>query len=422
MKLGSKEREKRFRVKRFAPGNSKKKMKLPSLTTSSPIRSITGAMVLTLTLLALIAVINWRSSRYTSEILLNDLECRELADSLENAPEITNLYRTMINDKQLSLQSAYRYQVELLRADLDRIQTISPSDELRKLASDLSLANDALISIEKEAIRMAMNGDFQSAQQATNSEQYADALDAFDRISPILVLTARERVDNTIETIRRQSALVYAFIISIVPILMISWGFTIFSVRKSIKERMGLISELEHLSMHDTLTNVYNRHGFMSVASKVCQTPEKRNNLFSVIFADLDGLKWINDHKGHDIGDKALIAATSVLKESIRESDQIGRLGGDEFVVLISDSDLTNPDSLLLRIQKRVELYNEEHNEAFDLSMSCGVVQFYPHSKSLEEALAEADGLMYKIKKRKKSAASETEIINVHERESVEES
>ena len=55
-----------------------------------------------------------------------------------------------------------------------------------------------------------------------------------------------------------------------------------------------------------------------------------------LFFADLDLLKWINDELGHEEGDKALIEAASVLKETFRTSDIIARLGGDEFLLLLT--------------------------------------------------------------------------------------
>ena len=121
-----------------------------------------------------------------------------------------------------------------------------------------------------------------------------------------------------------------------------------------------------------------------------------------VLYADLDGLKRINDSMGHHEGDRALIKTAEILKDTFRTSDIVARLGGDEFVVLAAIGKEETADSLTARLQERFEICNSKANVSYQLSISVGVVHF-DEDTSLEEVTAQADRIMYEDKRRKHS-------------------
>jgi diguanylate cyclase (GGDEF)-like protein len=124
------------------------------------------------------------------------------------------------------------------------------------------------------------------------------------------------------------------------------------------------------------------------------------------IFADLDGLKNINDTHGHSSGDQALVDISEVLRKSFRESDILGRIGGDEFAVLAMDvSALDGADKMLVaRLQEHLQVFNAQAARPYQLSLSVGAALFQPECpRPLEEILEEADARMYEQKRAKKA-------------------
>jgi diguanylate cyclase (GGDEF)-like protein len=122
-----------------------------------------------------------------------------------------------------------------------------------------------------------------------------------------------------------------------------------------------------------------------------------------LFFADLDLLKWINDELGHEEGDKALIEAATVLKETFRTSDIIARLGGDEYAVLAVNLTEANSKTAAARLQQLIDIRNNQENRKYKLSISMGCAYYDPENPcSIDELIARADKLMYEQKQKKK--------------------
>ena len=149
---------------------------------------------------------------------------------------------------------------------------------------------------------------------------------------------------------------------------------------------------LQELSIVDQLTGLYNRRGFLLLAEEQFLLARRAKADVLVFYADLDGLKQVNDLQGHDAGDKAIIDAAHALTGTFRGSDIIARLGGDEFVVIVIEAEEPSVPSLLERLEQRLA---ECH-----LSMSVGVVSFDPQiNTSLDNLIAHADRAMYEVKR-----------------------
>lgn len=160
-----------------------------------------------------------------------------------------------------------------------------------------------------------------------------------------------------------------------------------------------LQAELHSLALRDELTGLYNRRGFLALAEqqlRLCRRTEKGALLF---FADLDGLKQINDSCGHLEGDLALIRTAEVLKETFRDSDIIARFGGDEFTILAIEASDPSEATIMSRLREALRGSNKKESR-YHLSLSMGVARFAPRSTaSIGELLAVADQDMYEQKK-----------------------
>jgi diguanylate cyclase (GGDEF)-like protein/PAS domain S-box-containing protein len=177
------------------------------------------------------------------------------------------------------------------------------------------------------------------------------------------------------------------------------------AVMTDITERKAMEEEIRALSLHDDLTGLYNRRGFMTLADHVLKTGSRMKKAVALIYLDVDNLKRINDSGGHKMGDRALVEIAFILKKSFRESDIIGRLGGDEFAILAQDATTLIAASLIHRLETRLEQFNSRSSAeaGFSLAISSGVSVREPeHAESIEEMLSRADLLMYEEKRAKK--------------------
>jgi diguanylate cyclase (GGDEF)-like protein/PAS domain S-box-containing protein len=163
--------------------------------------------------------------------------------------------------------------------------------------------------------------------------------------------------------------------------------------------------ELRALSLVDELTGLYNRRGFTTLAQQQLATARRLGKKVALLFVDLDGLKPINDHFGHEAGDRALVAAADLLRACFRESDVIGRLGGDEFSVAAMEVSPGVVEVFSRRLERALAAFNASSNEPWMLAFSMGSVEFDPGApQSLAELLQRADELMYAQKRARRVA------------------
>ena len=154
--------------------------------------------------------------------------------------------------------------------------------------------------------------------------------------------------------------------------------------------------ELRALSYIDELTGLYNRRGFLTIAATQLKISRRAKDNLLLLYADLDGMKWINDTLGHGEGDKALLKASEVLKNTFRESDIIGRLGGDEFAVLAIPADQDSALVIKERLAEQLDILNMRGRQKYYLSLSTGTVNCLPDATAtIEDLLEQADKLMY---------------------------
>ncbi|HOV91075.1 MAG TPA: MASE3 domain-containing protein [Syntrophorhabdaceae bacterium] len=165
-----------------------------------------------------------------------------------------------------------------------------------------------------------------------------------------------------------------------------------------------LEKNLEKLSLTDELTGLYNRRGFIMLATQQIKIAERAKKGMLLFFIDLDHMKDINDSLGHQAGDMAIIEAASIMKDVFRESDILGRIGGDEFAVLAIDTTDEIKNILITRLNKTIATYNSIKDRKYMLSFSVGVSCYDPNNPvDLDTLMSSADDLMYREKRNKKS-------------------
>jgi len=170
--------------------------------------------------------------------------------------------------------------------------------------------------------------------------------------------------------------------------------------KKREQDLVAHAEQLRALSLRDELTGLYNRRGFMEHARQQLRTSARVQRTATLFFADMNGLKIINDGLGHEAGDRAIASAAAVLCTLFRKSDIVARLGGDEFAVVALDCDAKQLPIVRARLDTILNDFNSRTPEQFRLSMSMGAAVYDTHAPiELERLLEIADARMYDDKR-----------------------
>lgn len=153
------------------------------------------------------------------------------------------------------------------------------------------------------------------------------------------------------------------------------------------------------LAVTDELTGLHNRRGFLAIATQQLRASSRRGETSALIFADLDGLKRVNDTLGHKAGDGLIARFAAVLVSTFRDADVCARLGGDEFVAFLTAS-AEGVAIAVSRLERNVANHNATHPDVTPISVSLGIVEVPPAgSESVEALIARADSVMYENKR-----------------------
>ncbi len=160
---------------------------------------------------------------------------------------------------------------------------------------------------------------------------------------------------------------------------------------------------LRYLSTHDALTGLYNRAYFETELDRLM-----RGRYFpvTVIMVDVDGLKLVNDSKGHPAGDELLLHVADILRSAFRAEDIIARIGGDEFCILLPRANEEVTKMVIDRVKENLVLFNDVNPES-PIGLSMGSATAFT-AGGLNASMIKADQVMYKVK----SAKHETAQVN----------
>lgn len=174
-----------------------------------------------------------------------------------------------------------------------------------------------------------------------------------------------------------------------------------------VTELMAVQKQLRALSLEDDLTGLYNRRGFMTLAEQQIKL-ELHNGTargLTLLFADMDGLKAINDTYGHEAGSAAIKTLARLIKSVVRGADVVARWGGDEFVILSIGAQNENCQRMVDRIYAALDEHNAGSREPYLIACSIGVTPIDSNDpRTFEEIIKTADEEMYAEKKRRKAS------------------
>jgi len=163
-------------------------------------------------------------------------------------------------------------------------------------------------------------------------------------------------------------------------------------VVRDFSEQKKKQEKIEFLSYHDQLTGLYNRRFYLEELKRL---DTERNLPMTIVMADVNGLKLINDSLGHVMGDKLLKKVAEVITNGCRDDDIIARLGGDEFVIILPKTDTREATQIIQRIK---ELSLKEKVGFIEISISFGYQTKHAKEENIQEVFKKAEDYMYKKK------------------------
>ena len=156
---------------------------------------------------------------------------------------------------------------------------------------------------------------------------------------------------------------------------------------------------LEHMSVHDPLTGLYNRRGYQQIGRELFAEAGRNGRSFAVVSVDMDGMKQINDRLGHLAGDQAICRMGNAMRVLEHFGLTCVHISGDEFVAVGPQPQDTNEGTLYFSLNEGIDEINREHDDEMRISASIGVYAAVPqHGDLLEDFVKQADRKMYENK------------------------
>ena len=167
-------------------------------------------------------------------------------------------------------------------------------------------------------------------------------------------------------------------------------------VEERTRELTRALREIEVVAITDKLTGIYNRRKFDEMLGYEMARAKRFGSTFSIVLADIDRFKRVNDRHGHLTGDEILKLLGKLLQGCVRQVDVLARWGGEEFILLLPESGSVAAAETAEKLRQKVQ--QSQNPYYIDLSMSFGVAEYRP-GESVESLLQRADRALYRAKK-----------------------
>jgi len=194
------------------------------------------------------------------------------------------------------------------------------------------------------------------------------------------------------------SGFVHRFIGSLFSVSVIAWAYE-YTREDGRRELLSLSRRLDELSRRDELTGLANRRDMLDRIQREIDRYERSSLPFSIIMADIDHFKPINDTYGHECGDKILQLVGETLTANVQKRDLVSRWGGEEMLILLPETDLAQAHGIAKRLLRIIGTTRLTYGGTqVGVTLSMGVAEFSP-SLSIRELVSLADAYMYEAKK-----------------------
>ena len=181
-------------------------------------------------------------------------------------------------------------------------------------------------------------------------------------------------------------------------------GLRVASLQQNLAGRVAELrrahDRLQEMASTDALTNLYSRRWWFDLAGTEFARARRHGGPLSVLIADLDRFKGINDRFGHDAGDRVLRTFADLLRRDCRQTDIIGRIGGEEFALALPETTIAQAQTLAGRLTDGCRaLAVPVGDESIAWSCSIGVTERHEDDAEIDSALRRADAALYQVKR-----------------------
>lgn len=177
------------------------------------------------------------------------------------------------------------------------------------------------------------------------------------------------------------------------------------AIYREMTEQKRLRDRLQQQAITDELTGLYNRRYFSERFAEEVKRANRHTHPLSLILADVDGLKAVNDRHGHLAGDSLLVQIGTSLKAMFRGTDIAARYGGDEFIVLLPETEKKRALAAAEKMERSIQV----HWLRSWTTLSCGVAAFPEDGLAPYDLLRRTDLAMYRAKQDKKNRVAGAE-------------
>jgi two-component system, cell cycle response regulator len=162
-----------------------------------------------------------------------------------------------------------------------------------------------------------------------------------------------------------------------------------------------LHEEVSREAHSDSLTRLPNRRALDERMDKAINHAIYSAHPFCAVMMDLDGFKLINDSYGHEVGDDVLRQVAILMKKTLRSTDFLARYGGDEWTLILSETNLTQAQVVIQKIQNALQnnMIKLPDGKNISISVSGGIAQYRQHADSAAGLIRAADEALYRAKK-----------------------
>lgn len=165
------------------------------------------------------------------------------------------------------------------------------------------------------------------------------------------------------------------------------------------------VKELEHLALHDMLTDLPNRSLVEDRLQQGMLIAKRENKVLSLIVVDLNQFKQVNDRYGHDVGDSLLKQVALRLRRVLRQSDTAGRLGGDEFAIVLPSTDANGAVKVVEKLLEVMKPAFKVGDKTLSGACSIGIATYPDHGQDVASLCKCADMAMYEAKRQRSGYA-----------------
>lgn len=214
---------------------------------------------------------------------------------------------------------------------------------------------------------------------------------------PVIMLTGQESVEKKVRALERGASdyLTKPFD----PAELIARVKVHLKVKNLQDELREANRQLQQLAVTDPLTELFNRRHFMELLDKEFDRATRHGEQMSLLMADVDHFKQVNDTYGHQVGDRVLSAIARLLQSSLRKHDTIARYGGEEFVVLLPSTARTEAAAVGEKLREAISSHAFASTGNRPVTASIGVACYPDQGVSrVDELIKRADDALYTAK------------------------